>query len=427
MVKGDKLIYYRWLLNNTYYKPGGPIFFYTGNEGDVEGFATATGMMWDLAPMFNAAIIFAEHRFYGASLPFGNESYSSIENMGYLTSEQALADFAALLFTLKTPNNGMPVSYPKSTTVIAFGGSYGGMLSAWFRIKYPHVVTGAWAASAPLLYFRGGNVDQGAFDAITTNTFVNAGCNRYIVAHSWNAILNLSSTAEGRDFLNTQFNIDPKSKINSTADGWNLNYYFREAIEYMAMVDYPYPTGFLKPLPAWPVKVACSFMSTPGDSFSDKELATRMYYASNVYYNHTGSLKYNCIDPDVCGDPGTSGLGGAQLGWPWQECSEIVIDMCSRGGKNDFFWDECQTDSTALLIEQCNATFASQGELDPWSGGGYATNSPGVSQDRGIYVMKIPGSAHHLDLRTPNTCDPNTITNARYQVREGAHGTLSYS
>ncbi|KAK5980377.1 putative serine protease pcp-1 [Trichostrongylus colubriformis] len=30
--------------------------------------------------------------------------------------------------------------------------------------------------------------------------------------------------------------------------------------------------------------------------------------------------------------------------------------------------------------------------------------------------MEIPGAAHHLDLRTPNTCDPNTVKNARFQI-----------
>ncbi|EYC16002.1 hypothetical protein Y032_0035g3089 [Ancylostoma ceylanicum] len=91
----------KWLLNNTFYKPGGPVFFYTGNEAEIETSATSMGMMWDLAPRFKAAIIFAEHRFYGETMPFGKNSYTNIGNMGYLTSEQTLADFAALLFALK--------------------------------------------------------------------------------------------------------------------------------------------------------------------------------------------------------------------------------------------------------------------------------------------------------------------------------------
>lgn len=189
-------------------------------------------------------------------------------------------------------------------------------------------------------------------------------------------------------------------------------------------------------------KVACQFMKTPGTNFTDEDLATRMYSAANIYYNTSGTLQTNCIDQSVCGDTGTAGLGDDELGWPWQECSEIIIDMCARGGVNDFFWDECKGNSTALLIDGCISIFSSfkwtpsvwninavatlyglnlngasniiltQGHLDPWSSGGYKQGM----QDRGIYVMEIPGSAHHLDLRTPNTCDPNTVKNARYQI-----------
>uniref|UniRef100_A0A0R3QF49 Peptidase_S9 domain-containing protein n=1 Tax=Brugia timori TaxID=42155 RepID=A0A0R3QF49_9BILA len=105
-------------------------------------------LMWDLAPEFNAAIIFAEHRFYGKSQPFGNESYATIRNLGYLSSEQALGDFALLIYHLK--NKRLLVA--QNSSVIAFGGSYGGMLAAWMRIKYPHLVEGSFIIIFFLIY-----------------------------------------------------------------------------------------------------------------------------------------------------------------------------------------------------------------------------------------------------------------------------------
>ncbi|KAH9385080.1 hypothetical protein HPB48_027117 [Haemaphysalis longicornis] len=57
------------------------------------------------------------------------------EYTGYLTSDQALADYADLVTWLK---NNLPGA--KTSKVVAFGGSYGALLSTWFRIKYPHII-----------------------------------------------------------------------------------------------------------------------------------------------------------------------------------------------------------------------------------------------------------------------------------------------
>lgn len=127
--------------------------------------------------VFFGGLVFAEHRYYGQSMPFGNKSFTDPEYSGYLSSQQALADYADLLSTQLNTNQ-----WP----VIAFGGSYGGMLAAWFRMKYPHLVTGAIASSAPILQFT---ADCNRFNTILTSVF-SAGhknCARNI-KESWNVI-----------------------------------------------------------------------------------------------------------------------------------------------------------------------------------------------------------------------------------------------
>lgn len=64
-----------------------------------------------------------QHRFYGKSIPFGGNKKVAYENsstLGYLTSTQALADYATLIIDLK--KNLSAVDSP----VVVFGGSYGG-------------------------------------------------------------------------------------------------------------------------------------------------------------------------------------------------------------------------------------------------------------------------------------------------------------
>ncbi len=96
-----------------------------------------TGFMFTLAQEFGALVIFAEHRYYGLSLPFGDKSFD-LPNLRFLTSEQAMADYANLIFNLK-----QSISGALDSKVIVFGGSYGGMLASWIRMRYPNIFHGA--------------------------------------------------------------------------------------------------------------------------------------------------------------------------------------------------------------------------------------------------------------------------------------------
>ena len=62
--------------------------------------------MWDIAPSYRAMLVFAEHRYYGMSLPFGADSYEDKEHLSYLAVEQVLEDFVQIIISLKVPLNG---------------------------------------------------------------------------------------------------------------------------------------------------------------------------------------------------------------------------------------------------------------------------------------------------------------------------------
>ena len=81
--------------------------------------------------------MFAEHRYEGESFP----GVVGMPNcLSHCTSAEALADYASLVTAVKDDDFNATTS-----PTIAFGGSYGGMLSAWLRMKYPNIVDG-WTA-----------------------------------------------------------------------------------------------------------------------------------------------------------------------------------------------------------------------------------------------------------------------------------------
>jgi len=410
----DKKFNQRYLVNKQHWKAGGPIFFYTGNEGAIDWFCNNTGFMWDIAPEFNAMLVFAEHRYYGESLPFGKESYKDAAHLGYLTSEQALADFATLIDHIKKTMPGA-----ENSPVVAFGGSYGGMLAAWFRMKYPSSVVGAISASAPIFAYTGMNKCETFYD-IVSKDFYNAGqsCGS-MIRKSWAIINEYGQSVAGRDWLNRIFKLC--HPLQTAADTAKLVSWLSAVWTNLAMVDYPYPASFLEPLPAWPIKAVCSHLANPEKS--GLQLLMAISDAVNVYVNYTGTA--TCYNTERQAE---KSLG--DKGWDFQACTEQVMPLCSSGANSIFpnwpwnldayakgcyaqwgittrpYWVENEYGGKNLKAAS-NIVF-SNGNLDPWSGLG-VLKKPSPS----IVTVMIDQGAHHLDLRKSNPLDPPSVKAAR--------------
>ena len=52
----------RFFVNDHWWKVGGPVFFYFGNEDNVELYVNHTGLMWESAEDFGALLVFGEVR-----------------------------------------------------------------------------------------------------------------------------------------------------------------------------------------------------------------------------------------------------------------------------------------------------------------------------------------------------------------------------
>jgi lysosomal Pro-X carboxypeptidase len=233
----------RWLVNDEYFRSDGTgaVFFYVGNEGDVGLYADHTGLIWENAAAAGALIVFAEHRYYGLSNPFGTASSLWLE---YLTHEQALADYAALMYALRTKFYPATADAP----IIVFGGSYGGKLAAWMRLKYGGTVAGAISASAPVLFFEGASPDPGNFEqfwqVVTRDMTPAAGaapaCSANVRA-AWDAIdAAASGSQQDLDRLSSIFQMcQPLASTDAEA----LKILHLNAWDTCAMGNFPYPSN----------------------------------------------------------------------------------------------------------------------------------------------------------------------------------------
>jgi len=291
----------RFFVNDTFFNPalGGPLFFQVGGEGAIGAGDVDDLFMARLAQQHGALQVVLEHRFYGESQPFAS---LKTENLKWLSSQYAIADAAVFI-------EAMLKNYTTVKQVVSFGGSYPGALSAWLRVKLPHLIDFSVANSAPVLAIE----DMSSYLSVVDRSLEHIGgvaCDTNVRA-AFSQLDSLLATAKGRASLSQAFNTctplttDWKDQANFLSD---IIGNFMGTVQYNAELgDSPNITTL------------CDLMTEPNINNFDRLLNVTNLFTSGQcidfsYANMIAGLNNLTAF-------GKSGVGDRQ--WTWQTCNEF--------------------------------------------------------------------------------------------------------
>lgn len=407
----------RYWVNPDFWKPpNGPVFLHIGGEGALSELSALTGEHVELAMKYGALLVSVEHRYYGASV---NPDGLTDKNIRFLSSQQALADLAAFRFHIAQQYN-----LTRNNTWICFGGSYPGSLSAWFRLKFPHLVYAAVASSAPVraeMDFTGYNkvVSQSLSDPVVGGS---PKC-RHATADAFYLVeqmLNdgkLSKLAE--DYMACE-QLTSEDHIEFVSDLADI---FMGAVQYN------------KETPMYNIAAFCNIMTNNslGTTYNRLILAVKKYMEGMClpcmdysYKKSLADLKNTTISP--------VGVGMRQ--WYYQTCTEFgyyqtcedescpfsrlmtleaQLDICAKvfgidpssveqavKFTNEYYGADHPKSSRIIFVN---------GNIDPWHALSVLKN-----QSKSEIAILINGTAHCANMNPSSPTDPQALKVAREQI-----------
>ena len=349
------------------------------------------------------------------------------------------------------------------------------MIAAWFRIKYPYLIDGVIAASAPIWSFLGLSppYNPNAFyRVVTDDASSKGGATDTCKTNFRNAlprIATLGTSPEGLALLSST--LRTCHPLRNEEDVWGVVEWVQAPWATLAMGDFPYASSYLLHgmgmLPPWPVRAACRSLA-PASFPDDAALLAAVRDAVGVYYNYSGTVScfYNGVvdvhagSEHISSYPYTSFLSSsfplprARMApprrrptfpshasqtranecvgdWGYQWCTEMVQPF-SSGTNDDMFWppspfnlEESIAECQELWGVRPRATWASIGlggsDLRAasnmvLSNGQLDPWHPGgvlhnVSET--VVALMITNGAHHLDLMFSDPADPPDVRAVR--------------
>lgn len=375
------------------------VFFYICGEGSCDK-NVLNGAIRAYAQNHKAKLVALEHRYYGQSQPFPT---LSADNLRYLNTEAALNDLAHFQRSISDKNDW-------TGTWIAFGGSYAGSLSAYYRMKFPYLVAGALASSAPV---------KAKEDFFEYDEYVEEVAGVHCANNMRQVVSELESSLNDPNRIEDMKALFDASEVNDPID-----FLYLVADVGAAAIQYGMRDEF------------CSALDTdPNPLMGYAKFAKSLYKRFGVTaVQITAQGAQNEETQNY-----TEGVGLRQ--WYYQSCKEYgywqtaspdplksarssLINLeyhhqiCQRlFGLNDPA-DTVQFNAqyyVPLLEELVSNIYFTNGEQDPWSKLSIAEKNDNAINGRLAYYL-ISGAAHCDDLRTPNKLDSASLSKARQKM-----------
>lgn len=413
----------RYFVNDTFFKPDGPVFLMIGGEGPANPAWMDHGTWLIYAEKVGALCLMLEHRFYGKSHPTND---LSTDNLRFLSSRQALADLAHFR-TVIAEARGLT-----NAKWVAFGGSYPGSLAAWFRLKYPHLVYASVATSAPVH----AQVNFPEYLEVVRHSLAseNAEC-PLLVKKASDTLVELLKDPKTYDNITKDFNLCSKLQIQTERD----SAYFLEILagNFMDVVQYNQDNRAFEGAIGTniTIKVLCGVMADAslGDPYA-------RYVAVSRFMMDTFSVK--CLDTsfnnylqDMTNTSWDGPAAGGGRQWVYQTCTEFGFYQSTdspnqpfSGFPLEYHVQQCadlynvSAEQLAEAVAQTNEFYGGydirssrivfpNGAVDPWHALGITLD---ISPD--LPAVFIKGTAHCANMYPARNQDPPQLAMAREHI-----------
>ncbi|XP_011160113.1 putative serine protease K12H4.7 [Solenopsis invicta] len=410
----------RYKENSLFLKNGGPILIMIGGEWEITDGYLQGGLMYEIGVKYGGLMYYTEHRFYGQSKP--TKDISS-ENLQYLNADQALADLAYFIETKKKEKN------LEKSTVIVVGGSYAGNMAAWARLKYPHLIQGALASSAPV---------QAKADFYEYYEVVTKSLGRHSekcvenVKIAFASVEELLAKQSGAIELKYLFNLCEVPDINSASD---LGYFMNMLSEIFAgIVQYD------------KIEKGETNIATLCHNMTGEHLGSPLQRLAHVFLMYQKD-QHKCVDVSYNNFVKTyrnvswDSLAATSIMRQWyhQTCTEYgyfqttnsdksifgtlfpldyYVNLCIDlyGDYNNGKWLDSRVKRTNIMyggqLPDLRNVIFTNGDIDPW-------HSLSVLHDLNAFspAIFINGSSHCRDMLSDVATDPDDLKKARAKIR----------